>query len=73
MGLKHFGTTADYQRALGKVLSEGVPEKHLELLKAHCLAPRRTRTWRQLAESVGYANFNAVNVQVRHTREACRC
>jgi hypothetical protein len=63
MGSKHFGTTKECATALGRMISEGLPAKHLDLLQAHCEAPRRTRTASQLAEAVGYANGNAVNLQ----------
>jgi hypothetical protein len=63
MGTKHFGTGEDYANALRAVIAEGVPEKHIELLRAHCLATRRTRTASQLARDVGYANYGAVNLQ----------
>jgi hypothetical protein len=63
MGTKHFGSAEEYANALGTVIAEGVPEKHIELLQAHCLAPRRTRTATELAHHVGYANYSAVNLQ----------
>jgi hypothetical protein len=59
-----FGTVDDYTRALQTVLKEeGVPEKHLDILRAHCEAPDRTSTANKLAQAVGYANGNAVNLQ----------
>lgn len=60
---KHFGTADDYTAALGAVIAEGVPEKHIELLRAHLEAPRHTATASQLARAVGYANYGGVNMQ----------
>lgn len=63
MTKEHFGTADDYTAALTAVVTEGVPEKHLELLRAHFEAPRHTATARQLARAVGYSNYNSVNLQ----------
>lgn len=59
----HFGTTNAYAVALGAVIDEGVPEKHLELLRAHFEAPQHTATASQLARAVGYPNYKSVNLQ----------
>jgi hypothetical protein len=59
----HFGTAEDYTKALAAVVAEGVPEKHIELLRAHFEAPGHKRTARQLAQAVGYANYGGVNLQ----------
>ena len=60
---KHFGTADEYMAALRAVIAEGVPEKHIELLRSHFEAPRHTATARQLAAAVGYSNYNSVNLQ----------
>jgi transcriptional regulator with XRE-family HTH domain len=60
---QEFGTTEDYRRAFQAVQAEGIPDNHLALLQAHYNAPEHTATWAQLAAAVGYANFNAVNLQ----------
>jgi hypothetical protein len=59
----NFGTAEDYTRALGTVIGEGLPVKHLHLLRAHCEAPKRKRTNDRLAKAVGYANYRAANLQ----------
>jgi hypothetical protein len=58
-----FGTTKRYAAALGAVIDEGVPEKHVELLRAHFEAPGHIATARELARAVGYLNYNSVNLQ----------
>jgi HNH endonuclease len=58
-----FGTADDYLRALQAVLREGVPEKHLDMLREHFRAPDHTTSWEQLADKVGYRRFSAVNMQ----------
>src|SRR5438034_66955 len=63
MGDEEFGTANDYLRAFETVRAEGIPDNHLALLRAHFAAPDHTATWAQLAAAVGYANFNAVNLQ----------
>ena len=52
-----------YAAALGAVIAEGVPPKHIELLQAHFEAPRHTATVRQLAKAVGYRSYRTVNMQ----------
>jgi hypothetical protein len=63
MGDEDFGTAEDYLRALEATRAEAIPDNHLALLRAHFAAPDHTATWAQLASAVGYANFNAVNLQ----------
>lgn len=58
-----FGTTPAYTRAFRTVLAEGVPPKHLAMLREHYLAPKHTTTWEALAEKVGYRNGGAVQLQ----------
>src|SRR5260370_19695637 len=58
-----FGTSDDYFQALRRVLGEAVPQKHLDMLREHLNALDHTTTWKQLAEKVGYPNFNTVNLQ----------
>jgi hypothetical protein len=53
----------DYLRALQSVLGEEVPQKHLDMLREHFNAPNHTTTWKQLADKVGYPNFNSVSLQ----------
>jgi hypothetical protein len=60
---EEFGTVDDYMRAFEAVRAEGIPDKHIALLQAHYEAPDHTATAQQLAESVGYAHFRAVNLQ----------
>jgi hypothetical protein len=57
---KIFGTVDEYAKALQTVISDGVPEKHLDLLRAHCVEPR---TAQDLAQAVGYTGFGVVNLQ----------
>jgi hypothetical protein len=63
MNHEEFGSSDAYYRAFQAILSEGLPENHLALLRAHFQAPKHTATWAQLAKEVGYANRNAVNLQ----------
>jgi len=56
-------TVDDYVSALAQVVSEGLPDKHLELLRAHFEAPRHAATAQELARKVGYRNYGAVNLQ----------
>ena len=56
MNKKHFGTADEYAAALAAVFRDGVPEKHIELLRAHYEAPRHTAAARQIAKVVGYVN-----------------
>ena len=58
-----FGRTDDYLKAIEAVVSNGLPDKHLEMLKAHCSAPDHTVTWAELADEVGYPDFRTVNLQ----------
>ena len=50
----------DYKEAL--LALHPMPEHHLALLGEHYRAANRTITASQLAEKVGYANYNAVNL-----------
>jgi hypothetical protein len=63
MNHEEFGGSDAYYRAFQAILSQGIPENHLALLRAHFQAPKHTATWAQLAREVGYANGNAVNLQ----------
>lgn len=58
-----FGTNADYTRALRAVLGQGVPPRHVEMLREHYLSPKHTTTWPELARKVGYINGDAVHIQ----------
>jgi len=58
-----FGTTDDYFRAFKAIRAEGIADKHLAMLRAHLRAPEHTTTWARLAETVGYRNGRAVNLQ----------
>lgn len=60
---EEFGTVDDYFRALQSVLRASVSPKHRAMLREHFNAPDHTTTWWQLAEKVGYPNFNTVNLQ----------
>jgi hypothetical protein len=60
---EQFGNADDYFRALQSVLREGIPPKHLAMLREHFKARRHTTTWRRLAEKVGYTDFYTVNLQ----------
>jgi hypothetical protein len=55
-------TCAAFKAALA-MLEHDMPPKHRLLLEAHYRAPRHTVTARSLARGVGYANYNAVNLQ----------
>jgi hypothetical protein len=63
MSETEFGTTEEYIKALEGVISVGLAEKHLEMLKAHEAATDHTVTWAELAEAVGYPDFRTVNLQ----------
>ena len=58
-----FGTADAYFRAFQQLRKDGLPPNHLAMLREHYNAPDHTITWPALAEAVGYANFNAVNMQ----------
>jgi hypothetical protein len=60
---EEFGTSSDYVKAFAALQKEGIAEEHVALLRAHFKAPNHTATWAQIAEVVGYANRNAVNLQ----------
>lgn len=63
MGQDQFGTVDDYFRAFEFVLHEGIPDKHLDLLRAHFDAPNHTATANELAKAVGDTSYRAVNLQ----------
>jgi hypothetical protein len=50
----------DFKRALQQIAP--IAEHHRQILKAHYHAPDYTTTVTELAKSVGYASFNAVNL-----------
>lgn len=58
-----FGNADTYLRAFSVLEKEGIPPKHLELLRAHVESANQTATWPELAQAVGYANSHAVNLQ----------
>ena len=66
----------EYQRVLARLQAE-LPERHVELLRAHYRSPRHTATAAQLAEAVGYAGWRAVNLQYgklgKRLRESLDC
>lgn len=59
---KHFGNVDEYATALGNVIPHATG-KQIDILRAHCEAPRRTETAQELALAVGYANFKGANGQ----------
>jgi hypothetical protein len=59
---KPIATSEGYKAALSLLEGE-MPLKHRLMLEAHYRAPARTVTARSLAKSVGYSNYNAVNLQ----------
>ena len=59
---ERFGDVDAYVRALGEALTE-CPPKVEELPRAHYQARGHVRTYPQLAEMVGYANYGGVNSQ----------
>jgi hypothetical protein len=61
MATKHFGTAAEYAAALKEAMRDA-SGKQIDLLRAHCVAPKNTTTWSSLAQEVGYKNFRAVNL-----------
>ncbi len=58
-------TKEEYQKALLNLRDAGRfrNTKYRDMLKAHYLADKHTITATQLANAVGYANFNAANLQ----------
>ena len=60
---KDFGTVDDYIKALENIIAERLPKSHVTLLRKHCEAPQHISTAYRLAQAVGYANGNAVNLQ----------
>lgn len=63
MDHEQFGNADAYYTALSEIRTEGIPQKHLAMLQAHFDSQNHTTTWAQLAESVGYSNGKAVNLQ----------
>jgi hypothetical protein len=53
-------SSEDFKRALQEI--SPIAEHHRRILKAHYTAPNYTATVTELAESVGYTRFNAVNL-----------
>jgi len=53
-------SSADFLRALRDI--HPIAPHHVRLLRAHYLAPRQTATATELAQAVGYAEYNAVNL-----------
>ena len=53
-------SSADFLRALRNV--HPIAPHHVNLLRAHYRAPRQTATATELAQAVGYAEYNAVNL-----------
>jgi hypothetical protein len=51
---------ADFKQALKKI--SPIVDHHRRILKAHYTAPNYTATATELANSVGYANYNAINL-----------
>ncbi len=58
-----FGTADAYYRAFQHLGEEGLPPKHLAMLREHQNAPDHTITWPVLAKAVGYSSYNIVNSQ----------
>lgn len=63
MNPTEFGSRADYHRAFKALAEEGLPSKHLALLRLHHAAPNHTTTWKRLAAAVGYHRGSDVNLQ----------
>ena len=56
-------TVEQFKRALLAVRDKNLPDGHLAMLKAQCLAPDGAITSTKLAEAAGYENYNAANLQ----------
>ena len=61
--MSEFGDSEAYFKAFTALQQEGIPENHVAFLQAHFKAPKHTATWAQLAEEVGYASGDTVNLQ----------
>lgn len=55
--------TEQFKNALLTLRDKGFPEGHFAMLKAQCAAPGGSITSTKLAESAGYENYNAANLQ----------
>jgi hypothetical protein len=53
-------STEDFKRVLEQILP--LAEHHRQILQAHYTAPNYTATATELAQAVGYKNYNAVNL-----------
>ncbi|MCG3147930.1 MAG: hypothetical protein PCFJNLEI_01371 [Verrucomicrobiae bacterium] len=61
---KPIATVEQFQTALLAVRDrDGIPPKHLAMLRAHCRAPNHTISTARLAPLVGYASHSVVNMQ----------
>lgn len=56
-------TAEQFKRALLALRDKNLPDGHLTMLRAQCLAPRQTITATKLADAAGYENYNAANLQ----------
>jgi len=56
-------TVEQFKRALLLVRDKGLPQSHLDMLRAQCRAPNSAITATQLADAAKYQNFNAANLQ----------
>jgi hypothetical protein len=52
-----------FKQALLAVRDKNLPDGHLAMLKAQCSSPHASITASKLAESAGYENYNAANLQ----------
>jgi hypothetical protein len=56
-------TIEQFKWALLALRDKNLASTHLDMLRAQCRAPDSTITATQLAESAGYKNYNAANLQ----------
>lgn len=62
MSTPHFGTVADYYRALRAVYQRNPSSKRWQILLEHYNAPNHTTTWEKLADKVGMDGYRAINL-----------
>jgi hypothetical protein len=56
-------TVEQYKKALLTLRDKNLPDGHLAMLKAQCMAPSASITSTRLTEAAGYENYNAANLQ----------
>ena len=56
-------TSEQFKKALLALRDKNLPDGHLAMLRAQCALPNASITSTKLAESAGYENYNAANLQ----------